>query len=133
MPTTAADLVAEANSRIESIDPEHTARALADGAVVVDLREADELEETGAIPGAVHVPRGLLEFRADPSHALHAPELDPHRRTIVYCASGGRSALAVLALHALGYDNVAHLAGGLVAWRGAGRATTFADSARTTA
>lgn len=121
MPTTASQLVVDAKARIENLDPESTARDLADGALVVDIREATERDETGAIPGALHVPRGLLEFRADPSLPTHLGDLDPDRRTILYCASGGRSALAVLSLQELGYRDVAHLEGGITAWLAAGR------------
>jgi rhodanese-related sulfurtransferase len=62
----------------------------------------------------------MLEFYADPTSAYHRPEFDPERRTILYCASGGRSALATEALQALGYTRIAHLDGGLKAWREAG-------------
>lgn len=122
MPTTTAQLLADARTRIENLDPERTARQLADGALVVDIREAAERDETGTIPGAVHVPRGLLEFKADPSLPTHLADLDPDRRTILYCATGGRSALAVLSLRELGYTDVAHLEGGIKAWLEAGRA-----------
>jgi rhodanese-related sulfurtransferase len=84
--------------------------------LVVDLREPEEVANTGTIPGAVHAPRGMLEFYADPSSPYHRPEFAPARRTIVYCASGGRSALAVETLQRLGYQNVAHLARGYTAW-----------------
>lgn len=121
MPTTTAQLVVDAKARIENLDTEQTARELADGALVVDLREAAERDDTGAIPGALHVPRGLLEFQADPSLPTHLAALDPDRRTILYCAVGGRSALAVLSLQELGFSDVAHLDGGIKAWLAAGR------------
>jgi rhodanese-related sulfurtransferase len=91
------------------------------GAVLVDLREGEELRSEGSIPGALHVPRGVLEFAADPASPAHRAGLDPSRRVILHCASGGRSALAVLTLWQLGYENVAHLDGGFAAWRSAGR------------
>jgi rhodanese-related sulfurtransferase len=116
-----AQLVAQATSHIENLDPAQTARELADGALVVDIREAHERHAIGAIPGTINVPRGLLEFNADPAHPAHIADFDPQRRTILYCASGGRSALATLALQQLGYDNVAHLDGGITAWTAAGR------------
>jgi rhodanese-related sulfurtransferase len=87
--------------------------------LLVDLREPGECE-TGTIPGAIQAPRGMLEFFADPTSAYHRSEFDPGRRTVLYCASGGRSALAAAALQALGYTQVAHLDGGLKAWREAG-------------
>jgi rhodanese-related sulfurtransferase len=121
MQVTASQLVAEAKDQIDNLDPEQMAREVADGALVVDIREASERDETGAIPGAVHVHRGLLEFKADASLETHHPDLDPSRRTILYCASGGRSARAVLTLQHLGYTDVAHLDGGIQGWIAAGR------------
>lgn len=95
--------------------------AIADGALVVDLREPAERAEHGTIPGSVHVPRGVLEFHADPASPSHRDELRPDRRTVLYCATGGRSALAVVALHGLGYTDVAHLDCGFNAWKAASR------------
>ena len=122
MPKKAADLVAEAKQRVENLDPDAVERELASGeAVVVDLREPEELEASGRIPGSVHVPRGMLEFRADPSSPYHQEPLDPNKRVIVHCASGGRSALAAATLKDMGYERVAHLDGGLNAWKEAGK------------
>jgi rhodanese-related sulfurtransferase len=90
--------------------------------LLVDLREPEECQQLGVIPGAVHAPRGMLEFYADPTSAYHRPEFAPNRRMILYCAGGGRSALAADALQVLGYAHVAHLDGGLKAWREAGLA-----------
>lgn len=120
MPKSAADLVAEAKQRVENLTPDDVERELAGGAVVVDLRETEELAG-GRIPGAVHVPRGMLEFRADPSSPYHDAALDPSARVILHCAAGGRSALAAATLKEMGYDNVAHLDGGFGAWQGAGK------------
>ena len=120
--TTASQLVAEARARISNLTVEQVARQIATGNVVlVDLREPGELAEQGAIAGAVHAPRGMLEFYADPSSPSHRSELDPSARTILYGASGGRSALACDLLGQLGYGDVAHLDGGLTAWKAAGR------------
>jgi rhodanese-related sulfurtransferase len=120
MPDTVADLVARAKTQIENVTPEQAAREAAAGAVLVDLREASEADADGVIEGAVLAPRGMLEFYADPASPYHRQEFDPTRRTIVYCASGGRSALAAVTLTGLGYTNVAHLDGGINAWRSAG-------------
>ncbi|MEZ4565362.1 MAG: rhodanese-like domain-containing protein [Thermomicrobiales bacterium] len=87
--------------------------------MLIDLREPERVEH-GVIPAAVHAPRGMLEFYADPTSAYHRAEFDPARRTILYCASGGRSALAAATIQDLGYTHVAHLNGGLKAWREAG-------------
>jgi rhodanese-related sulfurtransferase len=116
---TVGQLVAEAKGRIENLSPDQVAAEMKrPGTAVIDLREPEERAQHGAIPGAAHAPRGMLEFYADPTSAYHRPEFDPARRTILYCASGGRSALAVEALRQLGYGNVAHLDGGFKAWQG---------------
>lgn len=116
MATTAGEMVAAAKAAIENLTTEQVAAELADNHVVlVDLREPTETAK-GIIPGAVQAPRGMLEFHADPTTPYHLDELDPTRRTILYCASGGRSALAVRTLQALGYTDVAHLDGGFNTW-----------------
>lgn len=118
---TVAALVAAARARIENLSVDTAAAELAAGAaILVDIREPDELDRDGRIPGAIHVPRGMLEFCADPTSPFHQPPLDPDQRVILYCASGGRSALAAESLARLGYGGVAHLDGGIAAWREAG-------------
>lgn len=115
--TTAASMVADARSRVENLTVDQVKLELAQGdALVVDLREPEELEATGRIPGAVHVPRGMLEFRADPTSPYHNDAFEPSKRVILHCASGGRSALGAVALQQLGYADVAHLDGGMKAW-----------------
>jgi rhodanese-related sulfurtransferase len=121
--STVVDLVTRAKSQIENLTPEQVAQEVEEGAVLVDLREPAELSNDGTIEGAVHAPRGMLEFYADPTSPYHRAEFDPGRRTILFCASGGRSALGAQALAQLGYGDVAHLDGGLKAWRGEGRPT----------
>lgn len=117
----AADLVAEAKSRIENLGVDEVEKELAGGVLLVDLREPDELAASGRIPGSVHVPRGMLEFRADPTSPYHQEGFDSARRLILHCASGGRSALAAAALKDMGYEDVAHLDGGFKAWSEQGR------------
>ena len=121
MAKTAAELVAEAKAQIENLTPDEVEQEIANGAVVVDIRDVAELEASGKIPGSVHVPRGMLEFRADPTSAYHHEALDPSKRVILHCAAGGRSALSAVALKQLGYDNIAHLEGGFGAWQQAGK------------
>lgn len=122
MDKTAADLVADAKSRVENLDPDAVERELSNGdAVLVDIRDAPELDEHGRIAGAVHVPRGMLEFRADVTSPYHIEPLDPSKRVILHCASGGRSALAARTLQEMGYRKVAHLDGGITAWKAAGK------------
>jgi rhodanese-related sulfurtransferase len=81
-----ADLVAKARIEVEDLTPAQAAEELAGSAVVVDLREPAELATAGMIEGAVHAPRGMLELHADPSSPYHLAELDPSRRTVLYCA-----------------------------------------------
>jgi rhodanese-related sulfurtransferase len=121
--TSVSEMVAAAKQNVENLNVDQVASEIEAGAVVVDLRESEELAQTGKIPGAIHVPRGMLEFRADPSSNYHYDELDPSKRIIVHCAAGGRSALAARTLAEMGYGNVAHLDGGMTAWIEAGRPT----------
>ena len=119
------DLVAEAGAEVQNLSVPQVAAELDTGGVtLVDLREPAEISRDGKIPGAVHAPRGMLEFHADPDSPYHLEQLDPARRTILYCASGGRSALGAVALRELGYTDVAHLGGGFKAWAEAGRPVT---------
>lgn len=126
-PKSITEMVGEARERVENLTPEQAA-AETDEALVVDVRESWERELGGAIPGAVHAPRGMLEFQADPESPYHTEGFDPNRRTILYCASGGRSALAADTLQQIGYTNVAHIDGGFTAWKEQGRPTEEAGS-----
>jgi rhodanese-related sulfurtransferase len=122
MARTASQMVAEAKQQVENLTVEQVAAEIAtNDLLLVDIREPQERREKGAIPGAVSAPRGMLEFWADPSTPYHREEFDPNRRTILYCASGGRSALAARTLGELGYRDVAHLDGGFTAWQQAGQ------------
>lgn len=122
MTKSAGELVGEAKAKVRGLSPEEVAGELERGdAVLVDLREGPELEASGRIAGSVHVPRGMLEFRADTSSAYHDEVLDPGRRVILHCASGGRSALAAATLQDMGYGDVAHLDGGITRWAEEGR------------
>ena len=93
------------------------------GVQFVDVREQVEVA-AGTIPGAVHAPRGFLEFIADPESPMHKPEIRPDRHLVVFCAAGGRSALAAKTLRDMGYANVSSLGGGLTAWKAAGGPVT---------
>jgi rhodanese-related sulfurtransferase len=119
MPKTAAQMVMEARAQLDNISAlEAMTEVEAGGVVVLDVREPVEWEQH--IPGALQVPRGVLEAAADPTSPRHKPELDPAGRVIVYCRSGARSALAGATLKELGFERVANLDGGFTAWKGAG-------------
>jgi len=90
-------------------------------ALVVDVRDAPELAPGGKVKGAVHVSRGMLEFRADPESPYHDPRFDKGRTVILYCASGGRSALAGKVLKEMGYEKVFNL-GAFKDWADSGGA-----------
>jgi rhodanese-related sulfurtransferase len=119
MATTAMQMVLDAKAQVENISPKDAFDEFKAGkATLLDVREPVEWESH--IEGAVQVPRGLLEFAADPASPRHKAELDPAGRVIVFCRSGARSALATATLKALGYGNVANLDGGFTAWKEAG-------------
>ena len=116
---SASDLVKQAKGEIENLSPEKASEELSSGsAVFIDVREPEELKQ-GKIATAVNAPRGMLEFYADPSLSYYKPEFNKDKRIILYCASGGRSALAVQTLKNMGYHNVAHIDGGFKAWQAA--------------
>jgi rhodanese-related sulfurtransferase len=121
---TAVELVQEAKQRVQNLTVDQVATELAqDTVTLIDIREPTE-QLAGTIPGAIHAPRGMLEFYADPTSMYHRPEFDPKRRIILHCATGGRSALAADTLQHMGYTNVAHLDGGFKAWTAAGQPVT---------
>lgn len=110
MPTNVKDLLAAANAVVPKITHEEARKLIADrNALVVDVRDAPEVQAGGKVAGAVHVSRGMLEFRADAATPYHDPAFTRDRPIILYCASGGRAALAGKALKDLGYDEVHNL------------------------
>lgn len=117
MVKSAAELVHEANAQVEKLNVEQ-ARSLggADDVLFVDVRETPEVAR-GKIPGALHAPRGLLEFFADPGSPMHKPELGSGKRLVLYCGTGGRSALAAKTLKDMGIPHVSHMLGGFSAWQ----------------
>lgn len=118
---SAKDLVAEASREVETLSGQEAVKLVGDPNVVfVDVREGEELQKTGKLQGAVHVPRGFLEFQADPSSPTHKPELGAGKKLVLYCGSGNRSALGAKSLKEMGITNVAHVAGGFPALQQAG-------------
>lgn len=121
---SATDLVNEAKGQVENLTPQQVQQELSNGnATLIDIRESEELTQNGKIAQSVHAPRGMLEFYADESLPYHKPEFDKNKRLILHCASGGRSALAAQTLKQMGYNNVAHMDGGMKAWKEAGMPT----------
>lgn len=116
------DLVAEAESEISTISTEDAIKAHAGGDhVFVDLRDVRELDREGMIPGAVHAPRGMLEFWVDPDSPYHKDVFaQEHKTYVLYCQSAWRSALATKTLQDMGMSNVKHFAGGFRAWKESG-------------
>jgi rhodanese-related sulfurtransferase len=117
---TVQDMLAAANAEVPRIPPEE-AKAMAGQpqVVLLDVRDAAEVKASGKAKGALAVSRGLLEFRADPQSPLHDAAFDRAKTIIVYCASGGRSALAGKTLKDMGYRDVRNL-GGFKDWVEAG-------------
>jgi rhodanese-related sulfurtransferase len=114
---TAHDLVAAAKTRIDEIAIDDAEAAIRDADIIIDVREADEFA-AGHIPGAVLIPRGMLEFRLSAT-----PELAPRMLDVVlYCKTSGRAALAACAMQDMGYLKVRSIAGGFDAWAAAGKA-----------
>jgi len=119
-----SDLIAEAEIKIETLTVE---QALMDkdspDVELVDLRDIRELWREGAIPGAIHVPRGMLEFWIDPESEYHKEIFASGRKFIFFCALGHRSALATLTAQNMGLTPVAQIGGGYTAWKGSGAPT----------
>jgi rhodanese-related sulfurtransferase len=104
------EMVAAAKAEVPAITPKEAAGLIGkENVVVVDVRDAPELQSGGKVKGAVHVSRGMLEFKADPQSPYHDAALDPAKTVILYCASGGRSALAGKTLKEFGYKDVRNL------------------------
>lgn len=113
---TAHDLVAAAKARIQEVSLDHAEQAILDADVLIDVREADEYA-AGHIAGAVHIPRGLLEFKLGNTPELSSRDL----KILLYCKNSGRAALAACSLHDMGYLKVRSITGGIDAWIDAGK------------
>lgn len=129
---TVRDLVEAARAVIREIGPRELLSLQSAGAAIIDVREADEFAE-GHIPGAVNIPRGLLEFEVDghPAVAWRSAEELSHRERplVLYCLSGGRSTLAAAALKGLGFTSAVSLRGGILHWADAGHAVSVPATA----
>jgi len=114
-------LLAEARARLRRLEPATALTAQGEGAILIDLRCADERRENGIIPGSVHVPLSVLFWRLDQTSGYDDPRLsDPTREVVLLCADGYSSSLAAATLQDLGFDRATDVIGGFTAWAGAG-------------
>jgi rhodanese-related sulfurtransferase len=122
MSSSVKEMLAAANGAVPAISPQDAKALIERGqALVVDVRDGTEVQATGKVQGARHVSRGMLEFRADPDSPSHDKAFDRDKTVIVYCASGGRAALAGKTLKDMGYKDVRNL-GGFKGWADSGGA-----------
>lgn len=114
-------LLAEAYAVIESVPAVEAMKQMhSESVVFIDVRDQPALERDGFIPGAIHASRGMLEFFVDPESPYHKEVFASGKKLFLYCASGGPSALAAQRLQEMGLPHVAHIRGGLKAWKAAG-------------
>ena len=116
-------LVGEAKQQIEEISVEASEQAIQQADVVIDVREPGEYQQ-GHVPGAVNIPRGMLEFKLTATPELGSRDLG----IVLYCKSSGRAALAAKSLKEMGYLNVKSIAGGIDAWQAAGKTVVKPES-----
>lgn len=120
-------MLAEANAKVASISVQDALPLVSDDdTLFIDVRESNE-QEKGKIAGAVSAPRGFLEFIADPEGPFHNEALVSGKKLVIYCGTGGRSALSAMTLDKMGIENVVNLTGGFAAWNEAGGATESGD------
>ena len=112
MATNVKDMMAAANAAVRRLQPDEVRKMMgAADVLIVDVRDPPEVQASGKIKGAVAVSRGMLEFRADPDVPSHNPAFTKDKRVVLYCASGGRSALAGKTLQEMGYKSVFNAGG----------------------
>ena len=111
---TIQNLVSEAMNEIKTIDVDEAYQMVQDkNCNLIDIRESNELQNTGSVEGASHIPRGMLEVYLDPnSPVFQNGQIDQNKEFVLFCAGGVRSALAVKSLKDMGYQKVSHIDGG---------------------
>ena len=111
-------LIEKAEKSIETRSVDEVVGLLQDEAVtIVDIRDIRELQREGKLPGAIHAPRGMLEFWVDPDSPYHRKLFSEDKKFVFYCASAWRSALATQTVQQMGMNNVCHMGGGFTAWK----------------
>ncbi len=124
-------LVEAAEKEIETVPPEEAIKLAGKPEVVlVDIRDIRELHRDGKVPGAIHAPRGMLEFWIDPGSPYHKPVFAQDKKYVFFCAGGLRSALAAQTAQRMGMKPVAHIGGGFSAWKKAGGAVEAPEPAK---
>lgn len=122
MAVTLKEMIEAAKEVVPDITPEEATKMMASGeAIAVDVRDDTELKQTGTVAGAIHAPRGKLEFYVDPESPYYEEDLDPEKTLLLYCKTGGRAALSGKTLKEMGFDNV-RLLGTFEDWVKAGGA-----------
>ncbi len=123
MSTTLAQLMEQAVAAVDTVEAATAKNMVGDANTqFVDVRDLRELQEHGKVPGAIHASRGMLEFLIDPQSPYHDKAFVPAgategKRYVIYCKSGGRSALAAATMKEMGYHNICHMAGGFQSWQ----------------
>ena len=122
MPIGFKELVAAANAQVDVLDVDAASQLVGDDSVqFIDVRDGNEVADSGMIAGAAHASRGLLEFKIDAECPMHDPVFSSGKRFVFYCGTGGRSALSAKLAMDMGLERVAHMAGGVKAWKDSGR------------
>jgi rhodanese-related sulfurtransferase len=115
------EVLAQARARLRRLTPHEAAAAMHDGSILVDTRDGEQRSRDGSIPGSVHVPLSVLEWRVDPSSGHQSAELAGHEDDLILiCHEGYSSSLAAARLHELGFTKTTDVIGGFVAWAAAG-------------
>ncbi len=125
MGKTFRQMVADARGQVGVISPQEAKREIEKGgATVIDVREPDEVAESGTVPGARNIPRGVLEIKADTELPMRDPALeDRHQKVIIACGAGGQAALSAKSLKEMGFTDVSIIDGGIKGWKDAGYET----------
>ena len=121
---TLEELVAEARARIETVEPAEAFAAVARGALLIDIRSDSDRKRDGIVPGSLHIPRTVLEWRVDPDGDLRNPHVEgAEQQIMLLCDHGYSSVFAAATLVDLGFTRAGDVVGGFVAWRDAGLPT----------